>query len=403
MSNVHDLLEAHGKASIEVYLDWENGSIVAPEVFEAMKEIFLQRAYGNPAITHRIGWETYELFVKSKETIAESLNIKGEQLALTHTNAEANNLAIKGLAKKHKKRKKIIVSAVEHLSVIHSAKALQEANISVELIPVAQDGTIDTDVLQDKVDSNTLLVSIQVANHEIGTIQPLQEAIDIVKDKDENIFFHTDATAAYGRIPLDFGKLNIDLATISSRHILGPKGIASLYLKEGVKVSPLYDGQVNIETLVPDVENMPLLVGFAKAVEEQFKNFEEIKAHTMKLRDRLLYELQTHIPRTEINGAVGKRRLPDNANLSFMGCEGEALTVESSMNGIYVSSGSACTSRILMPSHILTAIGRKPEEAHGSVLMKVNRLNTEEQINYVIETMPKVVQRIRSITGGIEL
>ena len=142
---------------------------------------------------------------------------------------------------------------------------------------------------------------------------------------------------------------------------------------------------------------------FAKAVEEQFKNFEEIKAHTMKLRDRLLYELQTHIPRTEINGAVGKRRLPDNANLSFMGCEGEALTVESSMNGIYVSSGSACTSRILMPSHILTAIGRKPEEAHGSVLMKVNRLNTEEQINYVIETMPKVVQRIRSITGGIEL
>lgn len=401
--SVHDLLEAHGKANIEVYLDWENGSIVAPEVFEAMKDIFLHRAYGNPAITHRIGWETYELFVQSKDTIAKPLNVKGEELALTHTNAEANNLAIKGLAKKHRKRKKIIVSAVEHLSIIHPANSLKEAGMEIEHIPVSQDGTVDLDFLSDKIDENTLLVSIQAANHEIGTIQPLKEAIEIVKDKDEEIFFHTDLTAAFGRIPIDLQKLNVDMATISSRHILGPKGIAALYLKDKVKVSPLYEGQLNVETLVPDVENMPLLVGFAKAVEEQFKHFEEIREHTTKLRDRLLYELQTKIPRTEINGAVGTRRVPDNANLSFLGCEGEALTVECSMNGIYVSSGSACTSRVLMPSHILTAIGRRPEEAHGSLLMKVNRLITEKQIDYVIETMPKVVERIRSITGGIEL
>lgn len=403
MSNLEGLLKQHGKPEREVYLDWENGSVVDKEVLDTMIPIYLEQTFGNPAITHKVGWETLDFYMKSKKSISQPLNVDPQSIALTHSFTESNNLAIRGLAKMNKKRKKIIVSEVEHLSVIHTAKAMFNQDYKVEIIPVSNDGTINLDILQEKIDEETLIVSHQLINHEIGTIQPVKEALEIVKDKDEKIFFHTDATSAFGRIPLDFSKLEVDLASFSPNKILGPKGIAGLYVKEGVKLKSIFEGQLSVEILAPDVENPALLAGFAKAVELQFEKFDEIKAHTSKLRDKLLYGLHTSIERTDINGPAGDRRAPDNVNISFLGCEGEALTVESSMNGIFASSGSACTSRVLMPSHILTAIGRKPEEAHGSLLMKINRLNTENDIDYVLETMPKVIKRIRSITGGIEI
>ncbi|MHA1302966.1 MAG: cysteine desulfurase family protein, partial [Candidatus Heimdallarchaeaceae archaeon] len=388
---------------VEVYLDWENGSVVSEDVFEAMKPFFLEKGFANPSITHRFGWETYEYYVEAKEKIAQPLMIHPQELNITHGLTECNNLAIKGVALANTKRKKIIISSVEHLSVIHTAKQLKDVGYIVEEIPVFNDGTIDTDFLQDKVDNDTLLVSIQLANHEIGTLQPIKESLEVVKDKDESILFHTDASSAFGRIPLNLKDLEVDLVSLDSSKILGPKGIGALYVREGVRVKALLEGQMSVETLSPGVEIMPLLIGFSKAVETQFKDFEEQIKRTIKLRDKLMYGLYTSIPKTIINGAEGTKRISDNVNLSFLGCEGEALTVESSMNGIYLSSGSACTSRVLMPSHILTAIGRKPEEAHGSLLMKINRLNTEDQIEYVLETMPKIVSRIRSITGSIEL
>ncbi|MHA1202922.1 MAG: cysteine desulfurase family protein [Candidatus Heimdallarchaeaceae archaeon] len=403
MSKIDKLLDQHGKAITEVYLDWENGSKIEKEVLDAMIPFYLDRRFGNPAITHRFGWETYDFYLGAKKTIAKPLNINPQSLAITQSFTESNNLAIKGIVRANKKKKKIILSEVEHLSVIHSAKSLFEEGVKVEIIPVSNDGVVNTDILQEKLDDDTLLTSIQAVNHEIGTIQPVKEAYEIVKDKNEDIIFHTDATSAFGRIPLDYGKLEVDLATISSDRILGPKGIAGLYVKEGIKIRPLYEGQLSVEILSPDVENSPLLAGFAKAVELQFARFDEINRETSRLRDKLLYGFQTTIPRTDINGPQGSNRAPDNVNISFLGCEGEALTVESSMKGIYASSGSACTSRVLMPSHILTAIGRKPEEAHGSLLMKLTRMNTEKEIEYVLETMPKVIERIRSITGGISL
>ncbi len=403
MSHIQDLLKQHGVPKKEVYLDWINGSVVDKEVLDAMIPYYLEKDYGNPAITHRIGWSTLDFYERKKRQISKPLKVDPQSIAITHSFTESNNLAIKGLTKMYKGRKKIIVSEVEHLSVIHAAKSLFDQNYKVDILPVSNDGTINLDILQEKIDNDTLLVSLQSINHEIGTIQPIKEALEIVKDKDEKIIFHTDATSAFGRIDLDFSKTEVDLATFSSNRILGPKGIAGLYIKEGIKLKSIYEGQLSVEILAPDVENSPLLAGFAKAVELQFANFEQIKNHTIKLRDKLLYGLHTSIERTDINGPAGDRRAPDNVNISFLGCEGEALTVESSMNGIYASSGSACTSRVLMPSHILTAIGRKPEEAHGSLLMTINRLNTEDQINYVLETMPKVIGRIRSITGGIEL
>ncbi len=403
MSNIEGLLKQHGTPEKEVYLDWENGSVVDKEVYAEMRPFYLERTFGNPAITHHMGWETLDFYMKAKTKIAEPLNIDPQALALTHSFSESNNLAIKGIAKMNKKRKKIIVSEAEHLSVIHTAKSMFGDQYKVEIIPVSNDGTMNLDILHEKIDNDTLLVSLQTINHEIGTIQPVKEALEIVKDKDDSILFHTDATSAFGRIPLDYGKVEVDLATINSNRILGPKGIAGLYVKDGIKIKSIYEGQLSLEILSPDVENPALLAGFAKAVEIQFNRFDEIKNHTQNLRDKLLYGLQTSIERTEINGPSGERRAPDNVNISYLGCEGEALTVECSMNGIYVSSGSACTSRVLMPSHILTAIGRKPEEAHGSLLMKINRLNTEDQINHVLERMPKIINRIRSITGGIEL
>ncbi|MHA1397555.1 MAG: cysteine desulfurase family protein [Candidatus Heimdallarchaeaceae archaeon] len=403
MSNVEDLLKQHGVAKKEVYLDWENGSVVDLEVLKEMEKFYLHEKFGNPAITHKVGWETYDFYVKAKTAIAQPLQIEPQSLNITHSSTESNNLAIQSLVQSYKKKKKIIVSEVEHLSVIHTAKALYNLGYKTEIIPVSNDGTVNLDILQERLDDDTVLVSLQCINHEIGTIQPVKEALELVKDFNENIFFHTDATSAFGRIPLDFSKLEVDLATFASNKILGPKGIAALYVKPGIKINSIYHGQLSVEILSPDVENPALLAGFAKATELQFKNFEKINEYTSRLRDKLLYGLNTSIARTEINGPSGKRRAPDNVNVSFLGCEGEALTVESSMNGIYASSGSACTSRVLMPSHILTAIGRKPEEAHGSMLMKINRLNTEEEIDYVLETMPKVIKRIRSITGGIEI
>ncbi|MCK5141560.1 MAG: aminotransferase class V-fold PLP-dependent enzyme, partial [Candidatus Heimdallarchaeota archaeon] len=293
MSEIDKLLDQHGKAITEVYLDWENGSKIEKEVLDAMIPFYLDRKFGNPAITHRFGWETYDFYIGAKKTIAKPLNINPQSLAITQSFTESNNLAIKGIVRANKKKKKIILSEVEHLSVIHSAKSLYAEGVKVEIIPVSNDGVVNTDILQEKLDDDTLLTSIQSVNHEIGTIQPVKEAYEIVKDKNEDIIFHTDATSAFGRIPLDYGKLEVDLATISSDRILGPKGIACLYVKEGIKIRSLYEGQLSVEILSPDVENSPMLAGFAKAVELQFDKFDEINRETSRLRDKLLYGFQT--------------------------------------------------------------------------------------------------------------
>ena len=403
MKKVDGLLEEHGRSKIEVYVDWENGNYVPKEVFEAMKPFYLEKGFANPAITHRLGWETYELYVEIKEKLVQPLNISPQDFYITHGLTESNNIAIRGVAKANKKRKKIITSSVEHLSIIHSSRYMKSQGYKIEEIPVYSNGTIDLDSLQNMIDEETLLVSVQLANHEIGSIQPLREVIEIVKDKNKETLVHSDMSAAFGRMKINLNELEIDLATFDSSRVLGPKGIGGLFVKEGVHVKPLLEGQLSVETLSPGVEIMPLIAGFAKTIELEFENFDEKIKNLINLRNKLLYGLYTTIPKTLINGAEGEKRIADNVNLSFLGCEGEALTVECSMNGIYTSSGSACSSRILMPSHILTAIGRRPEEAHGSLLMKLSRLNTEKQIEYILETMPKVVSRLRKITGSIEL
>jgi cysteine desulfurase len=405
IENIKELLKAHEDLKHEVYLDIENSSMVPKEVVDAMLPYFNQHAYGNPTLTHKPGWEAFETIMQSSQKIATFLGCKTlEEVNFTPGETEANNLAFIGTAFLMKnKGKKIVISEIEPLSVLHVADLLSKHGFTVVKIPVDGEGFINLEKLRDAVDKETILVSVSPVNHEIGAIEPLKEALEIVKEKNSETIFHTDASDAYAKIPLDTEDLNVDLATISSYKILGPRGIGALYVKEGVTVKRILEGQIGTQKLWPGVENTPSIVGFAKASELAFHSFEENVNHMRRLRDRLIDGIIGKMSDVRLNGPEGNKRVADNVNISFLRCEGEALTIELSLNGVYVSSGSACTRRLLQPSHVLVAIGRKFIEAHGSILMKVTRYHTEEDIDYVLEVIPKAVQRIRGIVGSMEM
>jgi len=402
VENVRELLKAHEGLKHEVYLDIENSSFVPADVLEAMLPYFNQRAYGNPTLTHKPGWEAFEAIMESAQKIAGYLGCKNlEEVNFTPGETEANNLALLGATLQMRgKGKKIVISEIEPLSVVHVAEMLAKNGFSVVKIPVDNEGFINLEKLKESVDRETVLASFSAVNHEIGTIQPIKEITRIVKDKNPNALVHTDASDAYGKIPFNVQETGVDMATISSYKILGPRGVGALYVREGVNIERILEGQIGTQKLWPGVENTPLIVGFAKASELMFEKFEENVRHMKKLRDMLIEGIMGKIPDVRLNGPKGEKRAPDNVNISFLRCEGEALTIELSLNGVYVSSGSACTRRILQPSHVLTAIGRRFEEAHGSILMKVTRLHTEEDIKYVLEVLPKAVERLRGITGS---
>ena len=402
VENVRELLKAHEGLRREVYLDIENSSMVPPDVLEAMLPYFNQRAYGNPTLTHKPGWEAFEAMMESAKKIAGFLGCKNlEEVNFTPGETEANNLALLGTTFQQRgKGKKIVISEIEPLSVMHVAEMLTEYGFSVVKVPVNSEGFINLERLKEAVDHETVLASFSAVNHEIGTIQPIKEIAEIIKDKNPNALVHTDASDAYGKIPFKVQETGVDMATISSYKILGPRGVGALYVKEGINVERILEGQIGTQKLWPGIENTPLIVGFARASELAFQNFDENVSHMRRLRDKLIEGIMDRIPDVRLNGPKGDKRAPDNVNMSFLRCEGEALTIELSLNGVYVSSGSACTRRLLQPSHVLIAIGRKFEEAHGSILMKVTRLHKEEDVDYVLEVMPKAVERLRGITGS---
>jgi len=406
IENVKELLRAHEGIKHEVYLDIENSSPVPKEIVDAMLPYYDQRAYGNPTLTHKPGWEAFETIMESAQKIAAFLGCKTlEDVNFTPGETEANNLAIIGATfPLQNKGKKIVISEIEPINVLQVAEMLQEYGLTVTKIPVDPEGFVNLQRLADAVDKETVLVSLSAVNHEIGTMQPIKQAVEVVKEKNPETLFHSDASDAYGKIPFDVQVSNVDLATISSYKILGPRGIGALYVKEGVNVSRILEGQIGTQKLWPGVENTPLIVGFTKASTLAFQDFEETTRHMQKLGDKLIEGITQGIFETRLNGPKGDKRGPDNVNISFRRCEGEALTIELSLKGVYVSSGSACTRRLLQPSHVLVAIGRKYDEAHGSILMKVTRYHTAKDIDYVLEVIPKAVERIRGIVGstGVE-
>ncbi|WAI01417.1 cysteine desulfurase family protein [Methanogenium organophilum] len=396
--DVEDLLKFHGVPKREVYLDAENSGPVFPEALEVMRMAYLGGGRGHPSITHRIGWETYETLFTSSQTVADAMHCVPEELVYTHSGTEANNLAITGLAQASKERKKIIVSAIEHLSVMFPAERLEEQGYRVVKIPVDDEGFVDTDTLSRETDEDTLLVSIAPLNHEIGVMQDIHAIVDTVKDKDEGVMVHFDACDAFCRTRLELENSGIDMASFSSHKIFGPKGVGVLYVRDGTELEPIIRGQLSTQKLWAGVENIPGIVGFAKAVEMMQKNGDEYLSHMTALRDRLTDGILGEIEGTLLNGPMGERRAPDNVNISFLNCEGEAMTVEMSLKGVYVSSGSACTSRVLEPSHVLLAIRRKYEEAHGSILMKTTPFLTDDDIEYVLTCFPEAARRIRSLS-----
>ena len=402
VENVKALLKAHENVKREVYLDNENSTIVPKDVVDAMLPYYNQLAYGNPTLTHKPGWEAFETIMESSKKISKFLGAKIlEEITFTPGETEANNLALMGaaFANKHK-GKKIVISAVEPINVLHVTELLQKFGFTTTKIPVDREGFLDLEKLKEAVDKETVMASISMVNNEIGTIQPVKEALDIVKDKNPDALFHTDASDAYGRIPLNVQSPEVDLATVSSYKILGPRGIGALYTKEGVNVDKILEGQIGTQKLWPGVENTPLIVGFTKASELAFQDFEANVNRMRMLRDKLVDTVFAKLSDVKLNGPKGDKRAPDNANISFLRCEGEALTIELSLTGVYVSSGSACSRRLLQPSHVLVAIGRKFSEAHGSILMKTTRYHTEEDITHVLEVLPNAVNRIRGIVGS---
>ncbi len=402
VENVRDLLKAHEGIKREVFLDNENSTKVPKEVVDAMLPYYSQRGYGNPTLTHKPGWEAFETIMGASQKISKFLGAKIlEEITFTPGSTEANNLALMGaaFANKHK-GKKIVISAIEPINVLHVTELLRKFGFTTTKIPVDPEGFIDLEKLKEAVDKETVLASIATVNNEIGTVQPVKEALDIVKDKNPEALFHTDASDAYGRIPFNVQHFRVDLATVSSYKILGPRGVGALYVKEGVNVAKILEGQIGTQKLWPGVENTPLIVGFTKASELAFQDFAATASHMRKLKDKLVDGIFTRLQDVKLNGATGDKRAPDNANISFLRCEGEALTIELSLAGVYVSSGSACSRRLLQPSHVLVAIGRKFSEAHGSILMKTTLYHTEEDITHVLEVLPNAVNRIRGIVGS---
>jgi cysteine desulfurase len=402
VENVKELLKLHEGITHEVYLDNENSSIVPQEVLDAMLPYFNKKAYGNPTLTHKPGWEAFEVIMNCFQKISKSMGAKNlEEITFTPGETEANNLAIVGSAFAQKsKGKKIIISEIEPINVLQVAEMMQKFGFTMQKIPVNHDGFIDLEKLKEAVDSETILVSVSTVNNEIGTVQPIKEAVDTVKAKNPQALFHTDATDAYGKIPFNVQDLNVDLATVSSYKIQGPRGMGAMYLREGVNMERILEGQIGTQKLWPGVENTPLIVGFTKASELAFENFEANVAKMRTLRDKLVDGIFAELDDLRFNGPKGDKRAPDNANVSILRCEGEALTIELSLKGVYVSSGSACSRRLLQPSHVLVAIGRRFSEAHGSILMKTTRYMTEEDIDYVLKVLPPAVNRIRGIVGS---
>jgi len=402
VENVKELLRLHEGITHEVYFDNENSSIVPQEVIDAMLPYWNKKAYGNPALTHKPGWEAFETVMGCFQKVSRFIGAKNlEEITFTPSETEADNLAIMGGCFAQKgKGKKIVISEIEPINVLQTAEMMAKYGFTTQKIKVNKEGFVDLEQLKAAVDKDTALVSISSVNNEIGTIQPIKEALDITKANNPQAFFHTDACDAYGRIPFDVQKLGVDMATVSSYKIQGPRGMGAFYLKDGINLERILEGQIGTQKLWPGIENTPLIVGFTKASELAFTNFEANVAKMRTLRDKLVDGIFSEITDLRFNGPKGDRHSPDNANISFLRCEGEALTIELSLKGVYVSSGSACSRRLLQPSHVLIAIGRIFEEAHGSILMKTTRSHTEDDINYVLEVLPSAVNRIRGIVGS---
>ncbi|MGM9934699.1 cysteine desulfurase NifS [uncultured Clostridium sp.] len=378
-----------------VYMDYAATTYVKPEVLEEMMPYFTQK-FGNPSSFYGISRETKRAIDAAREKVAKGLNCLPDEVYFTGGGSEADNWAIKGIASAHKnKGNHIITTKIEHHAVLHTCEYLEKNGFEVTYLDVDSEGFINLDDLRNAITDKTILVSIMFANNEIGTIQPIKEIGAICKEK--KVFFHTDAVQAVGNVPVDVKDMNIDMLSLAGHKIYGPKGIGVLYIRKGIKIDNLIHGGAQEKNRRAGTENIAGIVGLGKAMELATSNLEEHMAKMSALRDRLIDGL-LKIPYTELNGPRGDKRLPGNVNVRFRFIEGESILLSLDFKGVCASSGSACTSGSLDPSHVLLAIGLPHELAHGSLRLTLGAGSTEEDVDYVIEVTPPIIERLRNMS-----
>jgi cysteine desulfurase len=377
-------------------MDHAAGKPVDPRVIEAMLP-YMRSSYGNPSSLHEFGQEAKKAMEEARAKVAELIGAeRKESIIFTSGATESNNMAIKGVAERYKDRgNRIITSNIEHMSVLNTVKFMSTKGFDAVFIPVDNCGIVNTESLEEQLTDKTILVTIVYANGEIGTIEPIKEISKLVHDK--NVFLHVDATAACGQVPINVKDEGIDLLTVSSNDIYGPKGMGALYVSDRMRLQPLIHGGGQERGLRSGTENVPGIVGFGKAAEIAKKEMQVESQRLVKLRDRFIEGLLKPIPYSFLNGHPTER-LPDNVSVRYSFIEGESMLLGLDMAGVAASSGSACTAKTLEPSHVLLAIGLKHEEAHGSLMFTLGRQNTEEDVDYVISLMPGIVKRLRAIS-----
>lgn len=378
-----------------MYFDNAATTRLDDEVLQEMLP-YLKENYGNASSIYKLGRESRKAVEESREKISKVLNCKHNEIYFTAGGSESDNTAIKGIAKANKKKgNHIITSKIEHPAVLETCKQLEKEGFEITYISVDENGIVDLEELKKSIKPTTILITIMFANNEIGTIQPIEEIGEIAKES--NIYFHTDAVQAVGNAKIDVQKLNIDSLSLSGHKIYGPKGIGALYVKTGVKFEKFIDGGHQERNKRAGTENVAGIVGIGKSIELAYENLNEHNKKIKELRDYYVEQVKEKIPYIKINGDMEKR-LPGNCNISFRFIEGEGLLLNLDLKGICASSGSACTSGSLDPSHVLLAIGLPHEIAHGSLRISIGKYNTKEEIDYLVENLVEIVNRLREMS-----
>ncbi|MBO5487532.1 MAG: cysteine desulfurase NifS [Eubacterium sp.] len=378
-----------------IYLDNAATTAVKPEVFEAMKPYFMEN-YANPSSVYSFAGKAKKAVDDAREQLAEVLNAKSSEIYFTAGGSEADNWAIKGAAEAYKgKGKHIITSKIEHHAVLHTCDWLERNGYEVTYLDVDGDGLISLDELEKAIRPDTILITIMFANNEIGTIEPVKEIGAIAKKHD--VLFHTDAVQAFAHVPIDVEEMNIDMLSVSGHKFHGPKGIGFLYMRNGLKMGAFIHGGAQERARRAGTHNVPGIVGMGAAAKLMTEHMEEYSKKETEVRDYLISRIEKEIPYVKVNGHREKR-LPNNVNVCFRFIEGESLLIMLDQKGICASSGSACTSGSLDPSHVLLAIGLIHEIAHGSLRLTLSEETTKEDADYVVDNLKGIVERLRSMS-----
>ena len=378
-----------------VYMDHNATTPVHPEVLEAMMPFFKDQ-FGNSSSIHWAGRQVKKYLDEAREKVAGLLNASPEEVIFTGCGTESDNMAIKGVALGSKEKgNHIITTQVEHHAVLHTCQFLEKTGCEVTYLPVDSEGMIDLEELRRAIKNQTILITIMFANNETGTVFPVKEIGEIAREK--GVVFHTDAVQAAGKLPIDLKQVDVDILSLSGHKLYSPKGIGAQYIRTGTKLAPLIHGGSQERSRRAGTENIPYIVGLGKASEIAQRDFAKRRAHLLTLRDRLQQEIIRRIPEVKLNGHPTKR-LPNTLNMSFLFIEGESLLLNLDLEGIAVSSGSACTSGSLEPSHVLLAMGIPHEIAQSAIRFSLGWANTEEDVNYVLDVLPAIVQRLRDMS-----